>query len=204
MKIIKYEKKKNDKYKLFLEDNEILELYENVIIDNNLLYKKEIDDDLYHKLQKENQLEDNYQNALKYISIRLRSINEVKDYLKKKNVDDKISLKIIDRLIKNGYLNDLVFAKAFVNDKLNFTSSGELKIENELKKLKVADDIINSVISDIDKDKIRAKINKIIDKDIKANHKYQGFMLKNKIYNHLFSLGYMKSDIISELNNYDF
>jgi len=204
MKIIKYEKKGNNKYRIHLEDNNILDLYENVIVDNNLLYKKEIDVNLYKKLQEENLFEDAYQSALKYINVRLRSIKEIKDYLKRKNFDDIKISKAIEQLEDNNLLNDNVFAKAFVNDKLNFTSNGELKIKNELKKLGVDSSVIEEILSNVDKDIIINKINKIIKKEIKSNKKYQGIMLKNKIYNHLINLGYYKSDILNELNNYDF
>jgi hypothetical protein len=42
MKIIKYEKKGNDQYKIYLENNQTINLYEDVILKHNLLYKKEI------------------------------------------------------------------------------------------------------------------------------------------------------------------
>ena len=41
------------------------------------------------------------------------------------------------------------------------------------------------------------RINKIIDKDISTNKKYSGIKLKNKIYNHLLTLGYSKEKVIS-------
>ena len=48
------------------------------------------------------------------------------------------------------------------------------------------------------------RINKIIDKDISTNKKYSGIKLKNKIYNHLLTLGYSKEKVISIINNYNF
>ena len=50
MKIIKYEKKGNNKYKIHLENNESINVYEDVIIKNNLLYKKELDRKLLEKI----------------------------------------------------------------------------------------------------------------------------------------------------------
>ena len=48
MKIIKYEKKKNGKYKILLEDNNTIDTYEDVILNNNLLLKKDITINLRH------------------------------------------------------------------------------------------------------------------------------------------------------------
>ena len=39
MKIIKYEKKGNGNYKIYLENNQSINIHENVILKNNLLYK---------------------------------------------------------------------------------------------------------------------------------------------------------------------
>ena len=41
MKILKYEKKANNQYKIYLENNETINVYEDVILKHKLLYKKE-------------------------------------------------------------------------------------------------------------------------------------------------------------------
>ena len=45
MKIEKIKKLSNNKYKLVFVDNDSLTLYEDVILDNNILFKKDIDDE---------------------------------------------------------------------------------------------------------------------------------------------------------------
>ena len=42
MKITKFKKVSNDKYKVYLENNDVITLFEDVIIINNLLITKEI------------------------------------------------------------------------------------------------------------------------------------------------------------------
>ena len=49
MKINKIEKLKDNKYKIYLETENII-TFDNVIIENNLLYKKKIDDEVYNKI----------------------------------------------------------------------------------------------------------------------------------------------------------
>ena len=44
MKIIKYQKLSGNKYNVFLDNGEKIKLYEDVIIKEELLLKKEIDD----------------------------------------------------------------------------------------------------------------------------------------------------------------
>ena len=204
MKIEKYELTKKNKYNIYLSNGEVITLDERVITENELLLKQELNKELYDKIIKENRIYELMDVAIKYISIRLRSIKEIIEYLKKKEDNTELIDIAVSKLIKLGYLNDDKFAKAFIKDKLNFTSMGDYKIKMELQRLGVSYDIIEDNISLIDENLLEEKIKKYIEKDIRTNKKYSGTMLKNKIYNHLVSSGYSKEKVISILNNYNF
>ena len=77
MKIEKYESINNGQYKIYLSDGTILKINSDVIINNNLLYKKEIDNTLLNKILKENDNANIYNKCVKYISVRLRSKKEI-------------------------------------------------------------------------------------------------------------------------------
>jgi len=203
MKIEKYRKLKSGKYKVFLDNGLELTLYEDVILKNNLLLKKQIDNNLIDKLNLENEEEEIYNSCLKYISVRIRSVSEIKRYLENKEVEEDISNAIINRLIKNNYLNDLMFLKYFVIDKINLTNDGPYKIINQLKNHDIDTNLIDEQLY-LYQNEFKEKIKKIIEKSIKVNKKYSGFVLKNKIYNNLVNLGYDKSMILSLINNYNF
>ncbi len=204
MKIVKYEKIKKEKYNKYSENEKIIQLKENVITENELLLKKEIEKELYNKLNIDNKVFELYQIAIKYISIRLRSIKEIKEYLLKKEEDINIINRVCDKLIKNKYLDDEKFAKAYIKDKLNFTTIGDYKLRKELERLGIDNNIIEENINNIDSNFLRERIKKIIDKDIKNNKKYSGINLKNKVYNHLLTQGYSQSKVIETINTYDF
>lgn len=204
MKIDRYELVKNNIYNVYLSNGEVLTLDENVITDNELLLKKEIDTTLYNKLKSDNDIISLCNMAIKYISIRLRSIKEVRDYLSKKCDNSYYIDMAMDKLIGYKYLDDDRFTKAFIKDKLNFTNWGDYKIKNELKRLGVNEEIIYNNMTSIGDNIYYERINKIIDKDISTNKKYSGIKLKNKIYNHLLTLGYSKEKVISIINNYNF
>lgn len=204
MHIEKYELTNKNKYNVYLSNGEVITLDERVITENELLLKKEIDKELYDKVTKESRVFDLVDMAVKYISVRLRSIKEMKDYLKKKETDEKLINLAIDKLIRSGYLDDDKFTKAYIKDKLNFTNKGDYKIKMELQNLGVSSEIIEANISMIDDDLLKEKIKKQIEKDIRINKKYSGATLKNKIYNHLVTSGYTKETVISVLNNYNF
>lgn len=204
MKIEKYELTKKNIYNVYLSNGEVLELNGKVITDNELLIKKDIDNELYDKLKRDNTICILVDTSVKYIDRRLRSINELRDYLKNKEEDTIIIEEVIDKLIDYKYLDDDRFTKAFIKDKLNFTNWGDYKIKNELKRLGVNEEIIYNNMTSIGDNIYYERINKIIDKDISTNKKYGGIKLKNKIYNHLLTLGYSKEKVISIINNYNF
>ena len=204
MRIEKYELTKKNIYNVYLSNGEVLELNGKVITDNELLIKKDIDNELYDKLKRDNTICILVDTSVKYIDRRLRSINELRDYLKNKEEDTIIIEEVIDKLIDYKYLDDDRFTKAFIKDKLNFTNWGDYKIKNELKRLGVNEEIIYNNMTSIGDNIYYERINKIIYKYISTNKKYSGIKLKNKIYNHLLTLGYSKEKVISIINNYNF
>ena len=122
--------------------------------------------------------------------------------MERKNLDYETIYMVINKLIKNKLLDDEIFTKAFIKDKLNFTTMGPYRIELELKKHKIDDRIIAKYIAMIDKDMLDIKINKQINKLIKSGKGKSN--LRNKIYNNLLSLGYSSEYIVSNLNKYNF
>ena len=204
MKIEKYKKIKEDLYRVLLDNGEIIDIYEDVILANNLLYKSEIDQNLLDKINIENNYQLAYNISVKYIMVRLRSINEIKVYLTKKGYSKDVIDKVIEKLIKNKLLDDEIFTKAYINDKLNFTNVGKYKLISELTtKMKVDNSIVYNVLESYE-EVWNDRIDKLINKYLKSNKKYRGNNLKNKLYIYLVNLGYDKDKVISVLNNYDF
>lgn len=200
MKINKFKKIGSNKYKIYF-DNESLIVYEDVILKYNLLYKKDIDNDLLIEINKENYKSSIYHVSIKYISVRMRSKKELEEYLKKKKYDQKDIEETIKRLQSQDLLNDEKFAKSYINDKLYLTNYGLTKIKNDLLKLGVEEYIIDAIVNNIDLQVINDKLSKIIDKELKINSKLPTNKLNNKIINRCINLGYNYEDILNILND---
>lgn len=206
MKIEKFKKIGKDKYKVYLDNGSTLSLYEDVIIDNNLLVTRKIDEDLIPKLEKENVNNHLYGTALNYISIRIRSKKEVVEYLIKKqndNIDKKIVDSIIKRLEKEGYINDYNFAKAYLNDQMLLSNSGPYKIKSNLLKFGVSEEIVNEVIEEIDFNILNEKLHTLIEKQIKIKKSGSSKMIKVKLLNYFINLGYDKNVVLDELDKFN-
>ena len=201
MKIIKYKKLSKNRYKIFLESSETLTLHEDIILKYNLLINKQIDD--IDKIKKDNNNYLVYDLALNYISVKMRCEKEIKEYLKKKQIEDELIDKTIIKLKENGYINDRLYVKSFIIDKINLNKYGPNKIKQELLKLNIDDEIINEEIDNINHKDIINNLEYLIDKKIKVNKTCAGNVLKQKILNEFINKGYNKEDIIDILDNKD-
>ena len=204
MKVVKYKKMANSRYKVYLEDNHELLLYEDVILKYDLLIRKDIDEKLIIEMDKYNQEVDVYYVALNSIKNRFRSIYELRGILLKKEYPIDLVNLAIDKLIKQGYLNDRSYCKSFINNQMITTNNGPFKIIRELNEKKVPEDIINEEIEVFSSEEQIPRIKKLIDKGIRSNHNKGGVVLKQKIYNDLKNLGYDISLINSIISEYSF
>ena len=200
MKILKYEKKGNGKYKIYLENGNSILLYEDTIVKSNLLFKKEIDSDLLSRISDIDNESSLYNKCIKYIGLRIRSKKEIGDYLKKSTDNNDLIEKIIFKLEKNNLLNDKEFARAFVSDKFRFSSMGPYRIKNELKNHNIDDVIIDEYVDKISEEEIDLKIGKFIDKSIKGKKKDN---IRNRIYTSLLNNGYDNEMILRNINKYN-
>ena len=195
MKIIKYTKLSSGKYKLQLEDNNSLILYEDVILNNNLLLTKEIDD--LNKIKKDNDEYERYELAKKYINRKYVSKKELYKYLINKKYENELINKVIKDLEEKNILNEENYVKAYINDKINFTNDGPNKIKKDLLNNGIDEEIIDNNM-EIDFNIVYDKLNKLIDKKILSIKNYSGNILKQKLIMYFINLGYDRR-IIEEI-----
>lgn len=202
MKIQKYIKDKQNKYKVVIDDEEYV-LYDDVIVKYELIRKREIDEKAFKEMLNLNDELFSYYESIKYINRKLRSEKEIREYLHKKKIEDKIIDKTIKRLTDNRFLNEEIYLKAYLTDQINLSNNGPKKIKNNLLKLGIHEDKIDEVFNKINDEVWLEKINRYIEKKIKVNHNSSSNMLKMKITNDLINLGYDKESIISVLEKYE-
>lgn len=204
MEIKKFTKMKNGMYKLHLEDGSSVIAHEELILKKDLLLSKEIDDEDVKNIDKLNNNYNAYDIAVKYIGVKLRSCYEVHEYLEKKEIDKVIIHEVLDKLKSQKYLDDEIFAKAFVNDRIKFSNHGPYKIKKELEERRVSNSIIEEVLGIFDYSLEREKLVKLVPKYVKTIRNKSLVMMKNKVSNYFSDLGYNKSIVLEILNDIDY
>jgi len=190
LKIVKYKKGAKGLYKVLLDDGRDLSLYEDVILKFDLLLKREILESEMESIRAFNLECDVYYVALNNIKARFKSTYDLEQFLIKKEYPKDLISKAIDKLLKQGYLNDRSFARSYINNQIVTTMKGPKKIERELERHHVDWAIIKEEIQSYDQELQRERIDKVIQKSLKCNRKLGGAVLKKKITNDLVKLGY--------------
>ena len=202
MEIKSYKKKKSKLYEITFSNNTKINLYDDIILKYELLLKKEIDEKTLKEIIKDNSFLESYYLALKYLNVKLRTEKEIRKKLK--DYDNKVINYTIERLKKEGYLNDLVYIKAYINDSINLKLMGPNKITYELKKMGFKDNDVNDYLNTFESEVWQSKIRKYITKKIQANHNLSGLLLNQKITKDLYNLGFYKEDIDLIMNEFTF
>ena len=177
------------KYQILFVNGDKLVTYDEVIIKNNILYKKELSSKEINDIQSLNSFYDVYNNTLKYILKKMKSIKEINEYLKKYDLSDSDKNKIIDKLKNNNMLNDEKFVKAYIYDKVYLSNYGPYKIKKELIRHNIDESLIDSEIDKIDKEEFKKKLIRLINKKLILS-KTSNYNTRQKIYSEMQNLGY--------------
>ncbi len=199
MKILKYQKTHTNEYKI-ITSKETYKLYDDIIIKYELLLKKEVGEQEFAQILKENNLLKAYYESLKAINTKLRTEMELKNLLKKKQYNLEEINYAITRLNKEGYLNHQIYIEAYIHDILNLHLCGEAKILADLQKLGFKEEEITPYLAKVEPQIYLNKIEKYITKKLKAN-RGSANNFKRKTLSELLNKGFSKSDILAILDH---
>jgi len=88
----------------------------------------------------------------RYLSIRNRSVKEIRDYLTKKKAEPEVIEKLIHVLIEQKFLNDEIFARMWISSRARFRPRGKQLLKIELQQKGIAKDIIEQVLAEVHED----------------------------------------------------
>jgi regulatory protein len=127
------------------------------------------------------------EKALKFISRRMRTEKETRDFLGKLDCEEVVMEKIIDDFKISRFVDDFAYARAYIHDKINLNSFGRGRLTFELKRKGIKNEIVSRVINEEfslkSEEEIAFKLAKKrfpeFKRDLRIKRKFLGF-LKNK------------------------
>lgn len=188
-----------NRYLLEFSNGKQLEVHEDLLVRYRLLKGKEIDQRLLEELNCEEEILRGYRIAINYISYRIRSVFEVRQHLRRKEISEEYIDVIIDRLIENQYLDDVVFAQRWVDDRLRNRPKGKYALFHELKEKGIPSVIIEETLANIDDETEVERAMQLGEKKLRQYKGYDWPKARSKMIRFLTSKGYGMDTIMQIL-----
>ena len=101
---------------------------------------------------------------------------EMRDKMKRWELDEAVQNRVIARLMKERYIDDERYTRAFVKDKILYNKGGRRKIQQGLWMKRIDDDIQQRVLDEVDNEEYLNVLKPLLNqkrKSIKAQSDYE-------------------------------
>lgn len=105
-----------------------------------------------------------YFQGLFFLSFRLRSVYEMREYLKRKDWEDDVIVSTIARLMDEGQLDDLAFAKAWIQTRQLQRSRSKSHLRSELMLKRIDKDVIDMALAELPDDGEGEALDRLVEK----------------------------------------
>jgi len=113
---------------------------------------QELSDEDIERLKERDSFEKAHDRALRFLSYRPRSEAEMRRYLRGKAVSPAIEEEVIERLTRARLLDDLAFARYWVENRESFKPRGLRMLRYELRQKGLSEETIAQALADLDEE----------------------------------------------------
>lgn len=197
---ISVQKNNSERYNIFLDGHYAFSVDEEVLARFQLMKGKELSTLEIAEIDYEDDIRKGVNLAIQFLSYRMRSEKEVKDYLKQKDINEMVIHEVIHKLYELKYLNDQEFAYAYVRTQMNTTKKGPGAIKLELHEKGIDPHLIEMALQEFTNDEQLSHAISLIEKTIKQNKKLSEKSLMQKIDQALLRKGFSMETIHKALD----
>ena len=112
---------------------------------------------------------------------------EMMEKMRRWEVDDAAQARVMERLVKERYVDDERYARAFVKDKVRYNKWGRRKVEQALWQKHIADDIRSRVLDEVDDEEYLSVLRPLLMQKRKSTKAQSDYELNQKLMR--FALG---------------
>ena len=200
MKITKLEKKKR-LYLMELDHQQTFYITEDTIVRFMLSRDKVISKEEFTEIQDFAQFSYGKNLALYHLSFKARTEKEVREYLKKYDIEDTIASQVIANLKDENWINDHQYAYSIINANQLSGDKGPYLLSQKLAQKGVPKSTIENVLKDFDFTEVAQRVAEKLLK--KYTGKLPARALQEKIIQNLTNKGFSYSDAKSAFDNLD-
>ena len=125
---------------------------------------------------------------------------DIKQKLYRLRLDPNKIDKILSELTKKKFINDERYTRSFINDKIQFSKWGEVKIRHSLRQKQIPESTINFIIEELEPSSLNEHLQSIVTKkyeSVKGNTVYEK---RTKVIRFALGRGFAMDDIIKCLD----
>ena len=144
-----------------------------------------------------------YQKLSALCALSEQCCYDVMKKMKRWELTDEMAEKIVARLIKEKFIDEERYARAFVRDKFRYNHWGKVRIEQELKIRKIAAKHIEAGLEELKEEDNLDTLCKIIEKkrpSVKGKNEYE---IKGKLIRFALGRGFEMDDIMKIVGSLD-
>ena len=144
---IKAQVKTAGRYSIFIDGKYSFSLSDVALLGQNIRIGQEVDKERVGELKQLSTDDKLYGATLRYLALRLRSEWEIRSYLQRKQASPALVVSILNKLSKDGLVDDEKFARAWVESRRLLRPTSKRKLQQELRAKRVSDEVIGQVLS---------------------------------------------------------
>jgi regulatory protein len=111
--------------------------------------------------------------------------------------------RVVNRLIKENFINDERYTRSYIGDKIKFNKWGRIKIELALRQKKIPSEIIQKIYEEMPEAETTNSLEYVLEKKWKTVKGASINERKNKLIRYALGRGFEMSDILSCLQKMD-
>lgn len=195
---IRQQAKRRGRYSIFVDGKYAFSLSESALLEQKLASGQEIDTAKLKEFKKLSADDKAYGNALRYASLRPRSMWEMEQYLRRKNVGEPEAAKILSKLSNIDLLDDAAFARSWVENRRLLKPISRRKLVQELKQKRVPEEIINQVLGEDETDELETLRELVAKKQTQTKYKNEELKLMQYLARQGFNYNDIKAVLADE------
>ncbi|MCK5053805.1 MAG: RecX family transcriptional regulator [Anaerolineales bacterium] len=145
---LKLQRRKNNRVSVFIDDQYQFGIQK--IIAASLKVGQELSEVDIERLKDEDEEQLAYERALRYLSRRPHSEKEIANKLSRNRIDNKVQDRVLERLREASLVDDIEFARVWVENRQTFRPRSGLMLKSELRGKGVPNEAIEAALEGLD------------------------------------------------------
>ena len=187
---IEYQKKNKERFNIYLDDEYGFSIDMNILIKYSLQKNMELSDDIIDEILNAEERIIVYNYGISVLSKTAKSEHELMLKMMDKGFDSQLIDNAINKLKEQKYLDDKRYCEMYINDKINISKHGVLKIKEALYYKGIDKEIIEEKIKNISSEEREKTALALGQKKVLGIEEEDVRKKGIKLYNYLLSRGF--------------